>query len=141
MDFRSIENKPCWKVVVWLLVNAVIPVLVPALCIWMFDWMFDQSKISFWAQFMTFMAQGYYIFSALTLFCSLLEDYNMMKKCANPLGYMSIGSFLTITMIIFYYQYRNEQFLQNHYLQFMIIWLATVVCAIYLKYRIVLLKK
>ncbi len=141
MNSRSTESSPIIKVLIWLLVNAIVPVLVPVVCIWGTDWMFGDSTTSFWNQFMVFMAQGYYIFSALTLFCSLFEDYKFMKSCASPLGYISMGFFLAITMGMFYYQYNNPLYLRSHYLQFFSLWLALVACAIYLKFQIVYIKK
>ncbi len=87
------------------------------------------------------MSQGYYIFSALTLICSLFEDYKILKYCINPLQFIVIGILLTLTMGMFYVHYINNLYLKNHFLQFMLVWIALVTYAIYLKYRIVLYKK
>lgn len=126
------------KVFWWLVANAVIPVLIPVVCIWGANWMFSFPNITFCDLFKNFMAQGYYIFSALTLICSLFEDYKALKYCIDPLQFIVIGILLTLTMGMFYLQYVNNQYLQSHYLQFMSVWVALVVYAIYLKYKIVI---
>lgn len=141
MFSRNIESTPNSKVFMWLLVNAIIPILIPVICIWGANWLFTRVTITFWNLFKNFMSQGYYIFSALTLICSLFEDYKILKYCINPLQFIVIGILLTLTMGMFYVHYINNLYLKNHFLQFMLVWIALVTYAIYLKYRIVLYKK
>ncbi len=129
------------KVLVWLLVNAIVPILIPVVCIWGADWFFRESTTGFWDLCKDFMFQGYYVFSALTLICSLFEDYRAMRYCVNTWHSIIIGVLMTLTMGMFYVQYINSCYLQSHYMQFMIVWGALVLYAILIKFQIVIYKR
>ncbi len=127
-----------WKRIgIWFLVNAILPMLVPAFFLAVIQWLKDGS-FPFFSLIVDLIKEGFYVFSALTLIFSLYEDYGLLKKCVSPLLQTWVVCTAIATSIMFYLmrQGTTTDYMENNLFQFFVIWIVTVTLAVIIKYRI-----
>lgn len=118
--------------------NALLPILAPVVFLCIIYW-FQDGSFPFLTVFLDLTKNGFYVFSALALIFSLLEDYPVLKMSGmGPL----YGAFLMLLVIMTLYMFlliqtKDSQYVSNHGLQFAIIWIATALSAIYAKYKLI----
>ena len=122
----------------WFIANTVLPVFIPVFFMCVVDW-FQDGSFSFGTKFIELIKNGFYIFSALTLVFSLIEDFPSFKL--SDIGFVD-GCILMVamimTLVIFYKtQTGDSLYIQNHVLQFVVIWSFSAISAIIAKYKIV----
>lgn len=132
-----------WKrITIWFIVNAILPILVPAFFLAIIPW-FKDGSFPFFSLIVELIKEGFYVFSALTLILSLYEDYGILKKCVQPL-LQSWVVLMTIATCIMFYLMRQDptsHYMEHSLTQFFLIWLATATTAIIIKYKILKIKK
>lgn len=131
-----------WKRIgIWFLVNAILPILVPAFFLAVIPWLKDGSFPIF-SLIGSLIKEGFYVFSALTLIFSLYEDYGLLKRCVSPLFQTWVVCMAIATSIMFYLmrQDTTAHYMAHNLFQFFVIWIVTVMLAIIIKYRILKLK-
>lgn len=127
-----------YKLIRWFVANTILPILAPVLYICVSDW-FTDGLFPFCEVFFRLIKDGFYVFSALTLIFSLLEDYPDFK--ISGLGSL-MGAILMLLVIITLYiffliQTKDSQYVSSHVLQFGLIWVVTALAAIYAKYKLI----
>lgn len=124
------------KILRWLMVNAVMPMLVPVLFLAAVDW-FKNGSFPFETYLHSLLYNGFYIFSATSLMFSLLEDYQEFKKCVGPIMVTFLVILTMITLGMFYtIQNNNPDYLVTHRFQFIFVWSVSAVYSIFIKFRI-----
>ena len=127
-----------WNLARWFCANTLLPIFVPVLCLCTIEF-FRDGTFPFGDTFVLFIRNGFYIFSALTLLFSLLEDYPLFKL--SGLGFVFgclIMLSLVLTLLMFYFiETKNEFYINDHPIQFLSVWVASALLAIYAKYKIV----
>lgn len=121
----------------WFLVNALLPMIIPALFLAVVAW-FGDGSFPFGEQFVILLNSGFYIFSASALVFSLYEEYGVFKQCVGPLMQIGLVLLLIATLGMFY-QIQNESadYIKGHLSQFYIIWGMTALFAGIIKYKII----
>lgn len=130
------------RIGVWFLVNAILPILVPAFFLAVIPWLKDGSFPIF-SLIMDLIKEGFYVFSALTLIFSLYEDYGLLKKVVNPLLQTWVVLMAIATSIMFYLmrQDATAHYMAHNLFQFSVIWICTVMLAVIIKYRMLKFKR
>lgn len=120
----------------WILVNAILPIVIPALFLASINWLLDGS-FPIRDLFSKLINDGFYIFSALTLMFSLYEDYDALKECVKPIMQTWLVLMAIATLAMFYQiQTRDNSYIDNHQFQFYLIWILTAISSIIVKYKI-----
>lgn len=95
------------KILLWLLVNAVLPIVIPASFLAMVAWIKDGSfpivQIS-----IQLLQEGFYVFSALALVFSLYEEYGIVRLCVGPLTQTWLVLMAFAILIMFYMMRQDE---------------------------------
>lgn len=122
----------------WFMANALLPILAPVIFLCIINW-FQDGSFPFLAVFLNLVKNGFYVFSALALIFSLLEDYPDLKMSGiGPL----YGAVLMLLVIMTLYMFlliqtQDSQYVSSHSIQFGIIWIATALSSIYAKYKLI----
>ena len=121
----------------WFIANALLPIVTPVLFLCFADWLISGS-FPLKSVLLGLIQNGLYVFSGLTLIFSLFEDCSSFKSAGVGLGF---GIFFTLcliaTLTVFYFiQEKDSLYIASHGVQFMVIWIASVVFAISAKYKI-----
>lgn len=126
------------KILLWLLVNAVLPIVIPALFLAMVAWIKD-GTFPIVPICIQLLQKGFYVFSALALVFSLYEEYGMVKLCVGPLTQTWLVMMAFATLIMFYMMRQDEpeSYMAKNLPQFIIIWCLTAISATVIKYRII----
>jgi hypothetical protein len=125
-----------WKLIRYILLNAVLPTIVPALTFAIAAW-FINGSFPFWDSFWKLWYDGFYIFSVLALVFSLYDERNNVLKAAIGIWFQSFVVVLALfTLIFFYKSYGNESFVSEHLWQSYSIWVLTVIVTTLTKYKI-----
>lgn len=126
------------KLIRWFFANTLLPIFTPVLFLCIVEW-FQDNSFSFWSTFLQLIWDGFYIFSALALIFSLIEDFPSFKMVGIGTGYGAMLMLLVIlTLYIFYLIHtKDSQYVQGHSLQFGVIWLFSAVSAFSAKYKII----
>lgn len=121
----------------WVFFNALVPVIFPIFLLMIGDWLFE-GHIAIEKSIKKLMYEGFYIFSAITLIFNLLENYSAFKKAVTPLAAM-VMMIPAVCISIIFYQTEKEGlcFFTEHVQQFILVWIFMVLCAAYLKYKII----
>lgn len=126
----------------WFMANALLPILAPVLFMCATDW-FRDGSFPFLALFLELVKNGFYVFSALALIFSLLEDYPDLKMsgigpfwgaCFMLLVVMTLYMFLLI-------QTKDSHYVSSHGYQFGVIWIFSALAATYAKYKLICYKR
>ncbi len=117
----------------WFLANALLPIFVPVLFLSGVEW-FQNGTFPFDQIFGDLLGNGFYVFSALALIFSLLEDNPVLKMC---MGYMG-GAWLMLLTILSLYMFfliqtEDSKYVENNWFQFGIVWVLSAVSALYYK--------
>lgn len=129
------------KITSWFAVNAFLPIIVPVLFLAIVAW-FEDGTFPFWCLFVDLINSGFYIFSAATLIFSLYEEYGICKKCITPIMQTILVLLMIASLFMFYkIQKETKDYVNDHRLQFYIIWLVTASCAAITKFKIFKYKK
>lgn len=126
------------KVGVWLLVNAILPIVLPVIII-RFGEFFSSDLVDSKLEdkFDFLIKDGFYIFSACTLVFSLVEDF--FKRCSFSKLDMVLCVVLTIcfilTAIFFWQSYSDPEkvFIQEHRILFFSVWIVTALFSTFTK--------
>lgn len=125
---------------IWLLVNLVLPMFLPALILYAYS-ISQGGADGFWDIFIKLMKCGMYVFSSFTLTFSIFEDYQTAKKVVMPYHYLIIV--IMLIFLIFMFLTSNPLFEFYHSVRFSdIAWSYTLVFVVliivssYLKYRV-----
>lgn len=125
---------------IWLLVNLVLPMFLPALILYAYS-ISQGGADGFWDIFIKLMKCGMYVFSSFTLTFSIFEDYQTAKKVVMPYHYLIIV--IMLIFLIFMFLTSNPLFEFYHSVKFSdIAWSYTLVFVVliivssYLKYRV-----
>lgn len=129
------------KILLWLIANAVLPIVFPAFFLAIVAWIKDGSfpLVQLTVQL---IQEGFYVFSALTLVFSLYEDYDLTKRCVTPMMQSWLVFMSVLTSLMFYVmrQDPSAEYMSKNLFQFFTIWLLTAISAITVKYKILKLK-
>lgn len=125
----------------WFLVNALLPMAIPALFLASIAW-FKDGSFPVIILLNDFINNGFYIFSASALVFSLYEEYGMCTKCIG-IGMQTWIVLLMIATLGMFYQIQSQDatYLNNHQIQFGVIWCMTAISAGIIKYRIIKYKR
>lgn len=121
----------------WFIANALLPILAPVLFLCTISW-FKDGSFPFMVVFLELVKNGFYVFSALSLIFSLLEDYPNLKM--SGMGPVQ-GAFNMLLIIMTLYvflliQTKDPQYVSSHALQFAVIWILTALSAFYAKFNL-----
>lgn len=129
------------KILLWLIANAVLPIVFPAFFLAIVAWIKDGSfpLVQLTVQL---IQEGFYVFSALTLVFSLYEDYDLTKRCVTPMMQSWLVFMSVLTSLMFYVmrQDPSAEYMSKNLFQFFTIWILTAISAITVKYKILKLK-
>lgn len=130
------------QILLWFFVNAILPIVIPALFLAAVAWIADGS-FPFIDLLQQLMKEGFYVFSAMTLVFSLYEEYDILKKCVKPLMQIWLVLVVIATLGMFYLMRRDTsaQYIETNQLQFYIIWAMTAISASIIKYKMLILKR
>lgn len=124
----------------WLLANAILPIVAPILVLLIGDWLFG-GIVELSTAIKKLMYEGFYIFSAMTLLFSLIEDFETFQKAIKPLAAMILMLPIVGTCVIFYMTEKNGlDFFANHLTQFFVLWGALVAYAAFIKIKTIIYK-
>ena len=131
-----------YKLFRWFIANAMLPILAPVLFLCIIYW-FQDGSFPIWTVFLDLVKNGFYVFSALSLIFSLLEDSPVLKVSGiGPLQGAGFMLLVVMTLYMFFLiQTKDSQYVSNHGLQFGVIWLFTAVSAFYAKYKLIKYKQ
>lgn len=126
------------KLLRWFVANTVLPVFAPVLFLCLVDW-FQDDTFLFGMKFLELTRNGFYVFSALALIFSLIEDFHLFKLSGVGSGYGAWLMFLIIVTLLMFYliQTKDSLYIQNHSLQFVVVWFLSAISAISAKYKII----
>ena len=121
----------------WFIANTLLPILAPVLFLCTISW-FKDGSFPFVEVFLELVKNGFYVFSALSLIFSLLEDYPNLKM--SGMGPVQ-GAFNMLLVIMTLYvflliQTKDSQYVSSHALQFAVIWILTALSAFYAKFNL-----
>lgn len=130
------------RILLWLIANAVLPIVFPAFFLAIVAWIKDGS-FPLIQLIIQLIQEGFYVFSALTLVFSLYEDYDLTKRCVTPMmqSWLVFMSVLTSLMFYIMRQDPSSEYMSKNLFQFYMIWGLTTISAITVKYKILKLKK
>ena len=129
------------KLLLWLIVNAILPIFVPVLFLATVVWI-SNGKFPCYDLFFDLINSGFYIFSALTLVFSLYEDFNICQRCIGLLMQTFLVVLMFLTLAMFYQMYNNSsEYISKHQFQFYTVWGVTAIFAGIVKYKILRYKK
>lgn len=122
----------------WFMANALLPILAPVLFMCIIYW-FQDGSFPLLSVFLDLVKNGFYVFSALALIFSLLEDYpNLKMSGIGPLQGAGFMLLVVMTLYMFFLiQTKDSQYVSSHGLQFGAIWLLTALSAFYAKYKLI----
>lgn len=126
------------KLILWLLANSILPILIPVVCLCIPP-LFNVSEFPFQKNFLKLLSDGFYIFSALALILSLIEDWKVLNFCTKFYDGIIMTLFLGATCIMFCLIEANSNsnsYIDEHLVTFITIWFGTAGYATYIKYRI-----
>lgn len=130
------------KLFSWFMANALLPILAPVLFMCAIDW-FRDGSFPFLTLFLDLVKNGFYVFSALALIFSLLEDYPDLKM--SGIGPFFGAGFMLLTIMTLYVflliQTKDSQYVSSHGVQFGIIWIFSALSATYAKYKLINYKR
>lgn len=130
------------KLLRWFVANALLPILAPVLFMSIIYW-FQDGSFPLSIVFLDLVKNGFYVFSALALIFSLIEDYPDLKMSGiGPLYGAFLMLLVVMTLYMFYLiQTKDSQYVSSHIPQFGIIWGLTALSAIYAKYKLIKYKR
>lgn len=121
----------------WFIANALLPILAPVIFVCIISW-FRDGSFPFIDVFLELVKNGFYVFSALSLIFSLLEDYpNLKMSGMGPI--MGAFNMLLVIMTLYVFlliQTKDPQYVSSHAIQFGVIWLLTALSAFYAKFNL-----
>lgn len=122
----------------WFIANTLLPIFTPVFFMCMVGW-FQDGTFLFGVIFIELVQNGFYIFSALALIFSLIEDFPVFKLAGIGFGYgVWLMVLIIMTLSMFYQiQTKDSGYIQSHVLQFVIVWCFSAISAIAAKYRII----
>ena len=124
----------------WMLANAFIPILLPVAFVWGMEMLLDGTS-DFRNIFMTLLGKGFYIFSSLTLACSLLEDYDVFQKTIKWYEVAAITTLMIAIGIMFYWMERREPgYFMRSFEVFKWMWVGLALLSSEIKLRMILNK-
>lgn len=125
------------QITFWFLANALFPMIIPAFFLAIVAW-FSDGTFPFGKQFCLLIDSGFYIFSAASLVFSLYEEYNICEKCVGILMQTCVVLLMIATLGMFY-KIQNESidYIENHRIQFYIIWTMTALLSGIIKYKMI----
>ncbi|MDE6768497.1 MAG: hypothetical protein K2J78_02095 [Muribaculaceae bacterium] len=129
------------QLLLWFIVNAILPIVFPALILAVMAW-FDDGSFPIVGLLQQLIGEGFYVFSALTLVFSLYEEYGLLKRCVG-LWMQTWLVFMAMATSLVFYQMRQGnpvEYMVNHQFQFYSIWLMTAIPAFVIKYKILRIK-
>lgn len=122
----------------WFMANALLPILAPVLFMCIIYW-FQDGSFPFMDVLLKLTKNGFYVFSALALIFSLLEDYPKLRM--SGIGPMQGALYMLLVIMTLYMflliQTKDADYISSHGIQFGATWLATVISAFYAKYQII----
>lgn len=126
----------------WFMANVMLPIFAPAFFMCIIYW-FQDGSFPLWVVFLDLVKNGFYVFSALALIFSLLEDYpNLKMSGIGPLYGAFLMLLVVMTLYMFYLiQTKDSQYVSSHGIQFGIIWGLTALSAFYAKYKLIKYKR
>ena len=125
----------------WILANAVLPIVLPVAFIWGMEMLLD-GKSNFTLIFVKLLGEGFYIFSSLTLACSLLEDYEVFQKTIKWYEVTLITVLMIATGIMFFYIERQVPgYFDKNFSIFVWMWIGLALISSEVKLRMILKKK
>lgn len=122
--------------------NALLPILAPVIFMCIIYW-FRDGSFPFLTVFLDLVKNGFYVFSALALMFSVLEDYPDLRMSGIGPLYGAVSMlFVIMTLYMFLLiQTEDSQYVSSHGFQFAIIWIATALTSIYAKYKLIKYKR
>lgn len=127
------------KLILWFLANSVLPILIPVVCLCIPP-LFCDSEFPFVKNLTKLISDGFYIFSALALVFSLVEDWKALNFCAKFWDGIIMSLLLVATCIMFYLLETNNDsansYIDSHLWIFIITWVGTATYAFCVKYKI-----
>ena len=121
----------------WFMANALLPILAPVIFMCVIDW-FKDGSFPFLTWFLDLVKNGFYVFSALALIFSLLEDYPVLKM--SGIGPLFGAGLMLLTIMTLYMflliQTKDSQYVSGHGIQFGVIWVFSALSATYAKYKL-----
>lgn len=125
---------------IWLLVNLIIPMLLPAIILYAYS-ISQGGEDGFFDIFVKLMKCGMYVFSGFSLTFSIFEDYHVAKKVVSPIHYLMI--IVMLIFLIFMFLTSNPLFEFYHSVKFSdialfysLVFVLLVLVSTYLKYRV-----
>ena len=128
------------KLFLWLLANAILPILIPVLFLCFAD-LLVSNIFPFWDKTIKLFDEGFYIFSAATLVFSLVEEHSACEKCLRHHIIILLCVLLFCTGVMFCLKYYDNDYIQNHKIVFLSTWFATSLFAIIAKFEVISYKK
>lgn len=130
---RSILKHLFW----WILANALLPLFVPVVVLLIGNELVDVDEGGIKELTEKLMMEGFYIFSSLTLFFSLFEDYDAFVKATHPVLMLILTIPIFIVCVIFYKtDHEGMDYLAKHETMFYWSWGLLIAYAAFLKYKI-----
>lgn len=133
------KSKCFKKLIKWLVANGFLPILIPVLCLCI-PCLFKSNCFPFVSNFEKLFFNGFYIFSAMSLVLSLLEDYEVLNFCTKT--WENIVMVLLVLSLCYVFclneQDGRENYIPQHMWVYIIVWVANVVIASILKCKILL---
>lgn len=123
------------QIILWLIANAVLTILVPIIFLSGLTW-FKEGNFPFVCILNNLILQGFYIFSAMALLCSLFEEYRLFKICTTAIDGIAITILILCTCGIFYLTENDKEYVSKHCFQFYTVWLSSAVYASVIKWRL-----
>lgn len=133
-------NNPIRTLLIWLLVNLIIPMLLPAIILYAYS-ISQGGEDGLIDIFVKLMQCGMYVFSGFSLTFSIFEDYHVAKKVVSPIHYLFL--IVMLIFLIFMFLTSNPLFEFYHSVKFSdislfysLIFFFLVLVSSYLKYRV-----
>lgn len=125
------------KLLLWFFANALLPILVPLFYLVLREWITNGS-FPLIRMFQELTINGFYVFSALALYFSLFEDYDIYAKCTKPFMIIWQCLLMIATLAMFYKMYNEDvRYFINNSPQFLTVWFLTAIFSIIKKVDII----
>lgn len=121
----------------WLLASALLPLLIPVFVLMIGDELVGNAGSGVLPVILKLIMEGFYVFSSLTLFFSLFEDYEAFVKSTHPALMLIMTIPIFIICVIFYkIDQEGITYMQQHTALFAWSWGLLIAYATFLKYKI-----